>query len=158
MPGTFETATATDFGHLSEDLSFVSRVLRSRLLELNEPFFAEHKLAAGEVAVLNLIALNPGITQKHLASAVVVRKSGLTKLVNELEKAGFIERRKEGDDMRQNALYLTDDGTRRLAGMRPEMARIKEQILSPLSPGERAMLFELLWRIIDGTYQNADDQ
>ena len=36
-------------GHLSADISFVTRILRSRILECNEAFFAEHKVAAGEV-------------------------------------------------------------------------------------------------------------
>lgn len=145
-----EPEAEASFGHLAEDLSFVSRILRTRIHELNEPFFAEHEIAAGEVAVLNLIAINPGISQKSLASAVVLRKSGLTKLVNELERAGFIERRKEGEDRRRNALYLTRVGTERLDRMRPEMEQLKEDILSSLTPGERAMLFELLWRLIDG--------
>ena len=136
-------------GHLSADISFVTRILRSRILECNEAFFAEHKVAAGEVAVLNLIAINPGLTQKDLAKIVVLRKSALTKLVNELEHTGLIERRKEGADKRLNALYLTAEGSERVTRMRPDMTRLQEDLLAPLSPGERAMLFELLWRLID---------
>lgn len=137
-------------GHLSNDISFVTRILRARLQSQNEDFYAEHQLAGGEVAVLNLIDLNPGMTQKELSSAVVLRKSALTKLVNELERTGLIERRKEDADKRLNALYLTADGSARVARMRPDMERLQEAFLSPLSPGERAMLFELLWRMIDG--------
>ena len=131
-----------DLGHLATDISFVTRLLRTRILERNESFFATHAVAGGEVAVLNLIGLNPGLTQKDLAKAVVLRKSALTKLVNE------IERRKEGADKRLNALYLTEAGEARLARMRPDMARLQEEFLAPLSPAERAMLFELLWRLI----------
>jgi len=140
---------APTLGHLSEDIAFVTRILRARILEHNESFFAEHRVAGGEVAVLNLIALNPGLSQKALSTAVVLRKSALTKLVNELERSGLIERRKEGTDKRLNALYLTEDGAERVARMRPDMARLQEDLLAPLSPGERAMLFELLWRMIE---------
>jgi DNA-binding MarR family transcriptional regulator len=137
-----------DLGHLATDISFVTRLLRTRILERNESFFATHAVAGGEVAVLNLIGLNPGLTQKDLAKAVVLRKSALTKLVNEIERTGLIERRKEGADKRLNALYLTEAGEARLARMRPDMARLQEEFLAPLSPAERAMLFELLWRLI----------
>ncbi len=79
---------------------------------------------------------------------VVMRKYALTKLVNELEQAGVIERRKEGSDKRLNALYLTREGQSRLANIKPDIAKLQEELLGPLSPGERAMLFELLWRVI----------
>ena len=146
-------------GHLAQDLSFVTRILRAEILVRNASFFAEHKLAGGEVAVLSLIALNPGLTQKDLSDAVVLRKSALTKLVNEMERTGLIERRKEGADKRLNALYLTPDGDALTARMRQDMARLQEWHLAPLSPGERALLFELLWRLIDrqGTTEPTDE-
>ncbi len=144
-----DTESAPNLGNLSQDISFVSRILRTRILEQNESFFVEHNAAGGQVAVLNLIDLNPGLTQKQLAKIVVLKKSALTKVVNELENAGLIERRKEGEDMRLNALYLTSEGAERVAEMRPAMARLQEELLAPLSPVERAMLFELLWRLID---------
>ena len=143
--------SAPHLGHLKEDLSFVSRILRARIASSNESFFADHQVAGGEVAVLNLIGINPGLAQKELAQLVVLRKSALTKLVNELEKSGLIERRKEGADKRLNALYLTDEGQARLTRLRPDMARLQAEILAPLSAAERAILFELLWRLIDET-------
>ncbi|MBV0911946.1 MarR family winged helix-turn-helix transcriptional regulator [Anianabacter salinae] len=146
-----EPQDAPILGHLAEDLSFVTRILRSEILERNASFFATHEVAGGEVAVLNLIGLNPGLTQKDLAKVVVLRKSALTKLVNEMERTGLIERRKEGADKRLNALYLTTEGAARLARMRPDMARLQEDLLAPLTSAERAMLFELLWRLIDNS-------
>ena len=74
--------SAPHLGHLKEDLSFVSRILRARIASSNESFFADHQVAGGEVAVLNLIGINPGLAQKELAQLVVLRKSALTKLVN----------------------------------------------------------------------------
>ncbi|SDY60994.1 MarR family winged helix-turn-helix transcriptional regulator [Citreimonas salinaria] len=135
-------------GHLSQDISFVTRALRAVILSHNAPFFEAHHVAGGEVAVLSLIGLNPGLTQKKLAKTVILKKSALTKLVNELEKSGLIERRKEGADMRLTALYLTPAGTERLARMRPDMDALQRRLLASLSPGERVMLFELLWRLI----------
>ena len=143
-----EASSNTTLGHLSEDISFVTRILRTKILEANEVFFAKHDVVGGEVAVLNLIDLNPGLTQKDLAKMVVLRKSALTKLVNELEQAGVIERRKEEADKRLNALHLTEAGQARLARIKPDLNKLQDELLGPLSPGERAMLFELLWRII----------
>lgn len=137
-----------DLGQLATDISFVTRILRSRIQDRNEAFLRDHAVAPGVVAALNIIGTNPGLTQKDLAKAVVLKKSALTKLVNEMEQAGLIERRKEGADMRLNALYLTSEGSTRLAAMRNDMVEIQATLMSPLSQAERAMLFELLWRLI----------
>ncbi|SMH38952.1 MarR family winged helix-turn-helix transcriptional regulator [Maritimibacter sp. HL-12] len=145
-----------DLGHLYSDISFVTRILRSRILERNEEFFTKHEVAGGEVAVLNLIAINPGLSQKDLAQAIVLRKSALTKLVNELECVGLIERRKEATDKRLNALYLTEAGAARVGRMRLDMSRMQEELLAPLSQAERALLFELLWRLIDSASGRRD--
>ncbi len=135
-------------GHLETDLSFVTRILRTQIQERNARFYRAHGAAGGEVAVLSLIAMNPGMTQKDLARAVVLKKSALTKLVNEMDGQGLIERRKDCADLRLNALHLTPLGQERLARMRPEMTALQEALLAPLSPGERVMLFELLWRLV----------
>ncbi len=149
MKATREMPSNTSFGRLSEDISFVTRILRTRIQERNRDFYAAHEVAGGQVAVLNLIDANPGLTQKDLSHLVVFRKSALTKLVNEMERTGLIERRKEGADKRLNALYLTPDGATLLARMQQDMTRMQEELLAPLSPAERAMLFELLWRLIE---------
>ncbi len=135
-------------GHLETDLSFVTRILRTQIQERNARFYRAHGAAGGEVAVLSLIAMNPGMTQKDLARAVLLKKSALTKLVNEMDGQGLIERRKDCADLRLNALHLTPLGQERLARMRPEMTALQEALLAPLSPGERVMLFELLWRLV----------
>ena len=138
-----------DLGHLAQDLSFVTRILRAQIAPRAGAVLQSHHIASGEIALLNLIQLNPGISQKDLAGVTVLKKSALTKLVNDLEASGLIERRKEGTDKRVNALYLTPGGTRRLAAISPDLAALQQVLLSGLSAGERVILFELLWRLID---------
>lgn len=140
---------AIALGQLASDISFVSRILRAHLLERNAPFYEAHGVAAGEVAVLNIIGLNPGISQKSIAKATVLKKSALSKLINEMERSGLIARRKEGEDLRVNALHLTARGEEKLARLRTDMEAQQDVFLSALSPAERAMLFELIWRLIE---------
>ncbi|MAM60256.1 MarR family transcriptional regulator [Maritimibacter sp. UBA3975] len=149
MNTTRETPAGFSFGRLSEDIAFLTRILRTRIQERNRGFFSAHDVAGGEVAVLNLIHSNPGLTQRDLSRMVVLRKSALTKLINEIERSGWIERRKEGSDKRLNALYLTPEGTTRLARMQQDMTALQDELLAPLTPAERAILFELLWKLID---------
>lgn len=136
-------------GHLEQDLPFVSRLVRARIQAATADVVAVHGAIPGEIALLNLIGLNPGVSQKDLAQRVILKKSALTKLINELESRGLIERRKEDADARLNALHLTQDGSDRLARLRAALDPVQQDLLRPLSPAERAMLFELLWRLVD---------
>ncbi|WP_425050587.1 MarR family winged helix-turn-helix transcriptional regulator [Psychromarinibacter sp. S121] len=142
-------------GHLAKDIFFVMRALRAHLARENASLFERHDVASGEIAIVSLIGLNPGISQKQLAETVVLKKSALTKVVNHLEQTGIIERRKEADDKRFNALHLTERGEALRAAMTPDMLAQQEQVLSALSAAERGMLFELLWRVIDDNRSEA---
>lgn len=148
--GMADNSDRIELGVLAEDISFLSRILRSQIVARNAEIFAKHGVASGEVALLHLIARNPGISQREISRAVVLKKSALTKLVNEMERGGLIDRRKEGDDLRLNALYLTDRGVEKLEGMHGDLEALRQSAVADFSPAERAMLYELLWRLIDG--------
>lgn len=135
-------------GHLATDISFVTRLLRAQLMEETSGFFEKHGVASGQVALINLIALNPGVSQKELAEAVVLKKSALTKAINELERSGLIERRKGGGDQRYNALHLSAAGEARVAAMKTDMLALQDKILGVLDPTERVQLFDMIWRVI----------
>jgi DNA-binding MarR family transcriptional regulator len=139
---------ALSLGFLAEDISFVTRVLRSKLARENAAFIRRHEVASGEVAILSLIGLNPGVSQKDLAGAVVLKKSALTKAVNTMEASGLIERRKGSGDQRFNTLHLTPAGEAKWQAMRKDMFQLQNRLLEQLSNQERQELFGLLWRLV----------
>ncbi|WP_213544675.1 MarR family winged helix-turn-helix transcriptional regulator [Vannielia litorea] len=135
-------------GPLARDLSFASRALRAHLRGHNSRVFEEHDVPSGGIALLSLIGLNPGVSQKDLAGAVVLKKSALTKLVNEMETTGLIERRKGAGDRRYNAVHLTTKGQRLFDAVMPDIIALQDQLLAPLSAQERKTYFDLTWRLI----------
>lgn len=136
-------------GHLEHDISFVTRILRAHILGRNAPLYETHGVAGGAVALLNVIGLNPGVSQKDISRFIVLKKPALTKLLNEMARQGLIVRRKHAGDRRLTTLHLTAKGEQTMARMRPDMAALQDRMLAALSPAEKAMLFELLWRLID---------
>ena len=140
---------AVRLGHLALDLSFATRALRACLRTENASFYESHGVEAGGIAILSLIGLNPGISQKELAEAIVLKKSAMTKVVNQMEAQGLIVRRKGEGDKRINALYLTPHGTQHYNSMLSDMLERQSKLLAPLSQAERALFFEMMWRLID---------
>src|SRR5690606_31683433 len=141
-------ARAVDLGYLAHNIPFLTRVLRAFVRTENASFYRDLHLEPGEIAILNLIGINPGLSQNDLAGAGVIKKSAVTKIVKELEARGFVSRRKTSSDRRYNALTLTTAGEDKLAELRARMAEQQSGILSPFTPGEQEQLFSLLNRLL----------
>ena len=73
--------------------------------------------------------------------------------IDELEARGLVERRRNPQDRRAHALYITDEGRRTLKQGRKVARRAQEELLAPLSPQERRQLHELLLRLARGRPQ-----
>jgi DNA-binding MarR family transcriptional regulator len=68
-------------------------------------------------------------------------------LVDELERLGLVERRRNPADRRSNALYLTDEGTAMLDRVNAVAAQHEAQIAAGLSDDDRLQVTRLLRRI-----------
>ncbi|WP_196260929.1 MarR family winged helix-turn-helix transcriptional regulator [Pelagibacterium limicola] len=140
------TDTVT-LGPLRENLPFLTRALRAYIRAENAEFFAEFEAEQGEIVVLSVIGLNPGISQNDLAAILVFKKSAITKLVKELEARGLVERAKVAADKRYNALKLTEVGEAKYKAMGDRMVAQHAAFLEPFDESERATLFALLNRL-----------
>jgi DNA-binding MarR family transcriptional regulator len=97
--------------------------------------------------VLNVLEAESGIRQHQLGTSVGMDPSSMVSAIDELEKQGRVERRRDPADRRAHALYLTDEGRATLAQGRKIAAEAHEDLLAPLSPDERAQLHDLLLRL-----------
>jgi DNA-binding MarR family transcriptional regulator len=98
-----------------------------------------HDLPLGSFDVLQQLALAPlrQLRMNDLANRVLLSRSGLTRLVDRLEREGLVERRACPSDARGLFAVLTDAGHARLVGATPTYHRcIRECFLDRLGPGE----------------------
>jgi DNA-binding MarR family transcriptional regulator len=83
-------------------------------------------------------------SQANLSEALRLDRTNLVGLLNELEDAGLIERRRSPEDRRRHTVALTPTGTTRLEEMEKAVAGVEERILAPLDFDQRVMLHALL--------------
>jgi DNA-binding MarR family transcriptional regulator len=83
-----------------------------------------------------------------LADAVVLTRSGLTRLVDRLEQRGLVERRRCPTDARGFLAALTEEGDRRLEeARRTHLAGVRQRFLDKLEPEELEILGGIWQRV-----------
>lgn len=102
---------------------------------------------------LSYVRDHPGISQQELEGALLMDANSVVLLLNELETAHLVLRRRAPTDRRRHTVEVTDAGAQ--AYERAEKARegLEEEILADLTPAERATLYELVRRVLDGLLQ-----
>jgi DNA-binding MarR family transcriptional regulator len=73
--------------------------------------------------------------------------SRLVPLVDDMERRGLVERRRDQRDRRSHALYLTGEGGRIMGQLRLVAVAHEDAVCAGLDPGERRQLGELLERV-----------
>jgi DNA-binding MarR family transcriptional regulator len=89
-------------------------------------------------------------TQQELGEKMMVDPNNLVLLLNELEDAGYLVRRRDPDDRRRHIVELTDGGRRAIESAEQGMESVEDEILAALSAKERATLRELLNKALEG--------
>lgn len=110
---------------------------------------AELELTPPECGVLGLLRARPGISQTQLAQVLGMIPSRVVPLVDGLEKAGFVQRVRDEDDRRRNALQLTEAGTRAVEAIGRIGQLHEREVTKALTEGERQQLFALLTKLAD---------
>jgi MarR family transcriptional regulator, 2-MHQ and catechol-resistance regulon repressor len=111
------------------------------------PTFAAHGIAPLEFEVLLRLARSPGqrLRMTDLAAQAGMSTSGVTRIVDRLERSGTVERQTCPSDRRGSFAVLTGEGARRLAAVLPDhLADIDRWFTSALSPGQLAGLLDAL--------------
>ena len=129
------------------------RLLRSHAAvtrELSARLEARHGLTLSDYDVLVQLYFAPerALRRVDLARTVLLTASGITRLLDGLEREGWVEKRACASDARVTYAALTVDGVRRFeAAQASHRQDVEELFASKFSEGERAHLAELLGRL-----------
>jgi MarR family transcriptional regulator, lower aerobic nicotinate degradation pathway regulator len=100
-------------------------------------------------AVLNAIAIADGASQQELGGRMGLDPSGLVGAIDELERMGLVERRRNAADRRRYAVGLTANGTVTLRRARRLVSDSARELLGALDDAEVDTLVELLGRVAE---------
>lgn len=97
--------------------------------------------------VLLYLAESGRMSQRALIEALGVDPSVLVAILNDLERDGLIERRRDPNDRRRHIVEITPAGAAMLARMEEAIATVERELFADLDADELARLHALLSRV-----------
>ena len=132
-----------DDGYIGYVLSDVARLMRTvfdrRVRRLG--------LTRAQWLVLTRLYRRPGTSQTELAEMLEVDRASAGRMIDRMEKGGWVERRADPVDRRVKRLHLTAEARRVHARMWAIAEATVDDALTPLSPLERARFTGLAARV-----------
>lgn len=136
------------------------RVQSTLLRELDAELITAHALPLRSYEVLLMLEDAPGrrLRMTGLSRSVLLSPSGVTRLVDRLEREGFVDRERCPDDGRGFFAVLTDAGARRVQEARvTHLAGVRRLFLDRLSPADLRNLSVAWERVVPGA-SGSDDE
>ena len=104
-------------------------------------------LTRAQWLVLTRLYRRPGASQTELAVMLEIDRASAGRMLDRMEKNGWVERRADSEDRRINRLYLTDDARRAHKAMWAIAEATVDDALAPLSERERDQFTRLAARV-----------
>jgi DNA-binding MarR family transcriptional regulator len=109
-----------------------------------------------QFAILNALIDEPGEDQITLSMRVAFDPATFGSVIGRIEAKGWVVREADPGDKRRKLLWITTEGEKVAVGMKRAVAKVQQQILSPLDVSEREQLSALLAKLIAGHEKHAD--
>ncbi|MFI4865646.1 MAG: MarR family winged helix-turn-helix transcriptional regulator [Steroidobacterales bacterium] len=136
-----------DLGPLPKLLGYNLRRANQASWRTYVSFIGENKIRPGLFSLLCLVRANPGIAQIELGTHLGVDKASIVALLDRLERAGLIERRRSTRDRRRQGISLTESGTGELEALMTQVRQLERHMASRFSKAELEQFLGFLHRM-----------
>jgi DNA-binding MarR family transcriptional regulator len=127
-----------------EGVAFLLAQLGQHAAALFAERIAALDLTPPHAGILRAIARTPGGSQQALSAQLDLLPSRVVAYVDELEERGYLERRRNPDDRRLHALYLTESGGQLMTELGELVRRHERALTAGLTAEQRRTLGDLL--------------
>jgi DNA-binding MarR family transcriptional regulator len=137
-PASARTPSTGSIGLLTK----LSKVVFRRATEETIGMRLKHLMA------LEQLRDNDACLQQGLAEVLMLDPNNCVLLLNDLDEAGYVERRRDPQDRRRHIVEITDEGLAALAESERRLEDLEDEVLANLSSAERRQLHDLLAKAI----------
>jgi DNA-binding MarR family transcriptional regulator len=134
---------------LQESIGYALRRAQGAVYaDLNDAL-ARISLRPLQFTLLVMVAENPGASQSGVCEALGIQKANCVPTMSELERRGFIIRKKSATDARSYELHLTNKGKRILQRAGELQSSHEQQLIERIGVDGRDQLLRLLGKLTD---------
>jgi DNA-binding MarR family transcriptional regulator len=147
---SLEFAAGEEVREPAQMKNYLGYAIRRAQMRAYESFYnalRDLETTPSRFTLMLLMRENPGIRSVDLARKLGVARSGMVRLIDDLEGRGLIVREVVKADRRNQALALTTEGRRYLRQLERAVGRHESALTDKLTAKERAQLIKLLWRV-----------
>ena len=127
-----------------ELLAQVSQTYRA----LSDDFINRIAMHRAQAGLLCRLFARDGITQSEIAEQLSVQGATVTNILQRMEEAGLVTRRRDLDDNRLVRVYLTDAGRQKELAITEQFIQLEGAVFDGISDAERAQLRRLLRQML----------
>ena len=110
------------------------------------PYLSRLGLSYGQPKLLRCLSTLGACSQRQLADACEVDPSAICRMLDSLERDGFLERRPSKRDRRAGEVALTEKGREAFTAWDSQLEQLEDRMLRGFTPQERAQLADFLGR------------
>jgi DNA-binding MarR family transcriptional regulator len=140
IPGVIREDLSRNYGFLLMDVSRLMRTVYDRRVK-------RLGLTRSQWWVLNHLFRTPGATQSELAAILEVERPTLGRLLDRLERKGWVRREDDARDRRAWRVYLTPAAEPAMRKLRRHAKQLRGDALSGLTAKEREKFVDALLAI-----------
>jgi DNA-binding MarR family transcriptional regulator len=134
--------------HLSDRLGFLLGRAHLAHRSVAERALASLGLGPKGFGALSILVDEGPLSQQRLGERQGVDRTTTVAVVDELERLGLVERRRDPADRRAYSLHATSKGRRVLRKAGAAIEQAEDEFLAPIATDDRRRLKELLRRLI----------
>ncbi|SRR6056297_2621366 len=130
----------------SEDLSIDRLFVRVVHLHRNRARKLYHSLGLhrGQPGILALLWENDGLKQKEIAKHRNLKPATVTRMLQRMEKRGFIYREQDESDLRVSRIYIAQHGREVKEELEEKMQQLEEETFDKFTDAELALMRKFL--------------
>jgi redox-sensitive bicupin YhaK (pirin superfamily)/DNA-binding MarR family transcriptional regulator len=137
---------STDPPNPADPLKLYIKLMRATntVTEKMHKHLLAHRLSVSQFGVLEALYHLGPLCQKDLGAKILKTSGNITLVIDNLEKQGFVARKKDETDRRRMIIILTQAGRTLIQKIFPDHRAIAHTVFEALSPGEQETLGKLL--------------
>ena len=116
---------------------------------LSDSLMEQITLHRSQAMVLCKLFVQDGITQSEIAQQLAVQGATVTDMLQRMEEAGLVTRRRDVDDNRLVRVYLTHAGQEKERSIMEQFLNLESAVFTGFEDGERVLLRQFLNRALE---------